>query len=322
MRSSTRPGRVWLAVAVGAAFLLCAAAPPATSDRGFDIGQLNAAVSAELRTSYALPAPAGRRVVVELKRRSPDGRWAFGGAVLLRLTVRGSDPVALLFLAHREAHGWRVGTQGSAPFAAMAVGAPDSVVHGDERRPFAATVRDADPARASRAYRSAGTGLALPWGLGQAWGGGQIHGDTGDSRPFNAIDFYGGDGNVRASASGLVYRFCTGSAWPMLEVVHGNGWTTGYYHLNAETSAPDGSTVYAGQYLGHVAMELPCGGETTGPHVHWTLWRAGTPVAVNGLTIGGWTFYEGPAAYGGYAMHGGTRVDSWNCCHLTNFGIT
>ena len=315
MRSGTRSGPVWLSVAAGMAVLFCAAAPAAPADRGLNTRELTSAVRHALY---------GRTVAVDIKRRSPDGRWAFGGGVLLRSTVAGAEPAGLLFLAHHEAHGWRVGLQGSAAFAAMAAGAPDSVVHGDERRPFAVTGPEGEDPRADRMSRSpeSGTGLALPWSRGQAWGGGQVHGDSGDSRPFNAIDFYGGDGNVRASATGLIYRFCTATAWPFLEVVHGNGWTTGYYHLNAETGAPDGSVVYAGQYLGHVGVELPCGGETTGPHVHWTLWWAGVPVAVNGLTIGGWTFYEGPAAYGGYAVHGGTRVDSWDCCHLYNFGIT
>ena len=303
MRTFASRRTVALIVASGLTAFLVTTGPPVIAAAGDGLAP---AVGARLRAWHA-GRVVGERLVVEPKRLSRDGRWAFGAGVD-DLLAAGAEPVGALFLAHREGGRWRVAVEGGGGFAALARVAPRTVVHPDERGLFAA-----------RATESS-TGLALPWAPGRAWGGGQVHGDAGASRPFNAIDFYGGDGKVRASAGGRLYRACTGSAWPMLIVVHDNGWATGYYHTRDQTTVPDGSIVAAGQYLGTIGVELPCGGETTGPHVHWTLWRNGNPVAVDGQTIGGWTFHEGSAPYGGWAEHAGVRVNAWDCCHLVNYG--
>jgi LasA protease len=315
-------GKSALAVAAGAAVAAVAVAGPVAGPGVGAFGgvadSFRTAVGAQTAAWYqrvgsaSATGPLGR-VVVERKRGSRDGRWVFGGAVAVP-GGSGGAPVPVLFLARWDGRAWRVGVQGSAAFAAAARDAPDAVVRPEERRSFAAR-----PAPTGRA-EGYGSGLALPWAAGHSWGGGQVHGNTGAPRPFNAIDFYGGDGRVRASASGRLYRFCTGTTWPMLFVVHDNGLTTGYYHLQDETDAPDGSWVSAGEYLGQVGMELPCGGFATRPHVHWTLWQAGNPVPVDGHTIGGWTWHEGASAYGGYAEHAGIRVNAGDCCHLRNYG--
>ncbi|WP_206681589.1 proprotein convertase P-domain-containing protein [Actinomadura sp. J1-007] len=78
-----------------------------------------------------------------------------------------------------------------------------------------------------------------------------------------------------------------------------------------------------GEYLGRIDTQLPCGGSANGDHTHWTLWSGsdgGTPVAVQGKTIGGWTWYEGASAYQGYAQRGTTRIYRDDCCRLINYG--
>ncbi|MFC6885619.1 proprotein convertase P-domain-containing protein [Actinomadura yumaensis] len=185
-----------------------------------------------------------------------------------------------------------------------------------ERAPFART--------AAARPLAADTGLSLPWKQGTGWGHWGVHGNSGQSRPYNSIDFFGGDGNVLASRAGTMYRHCTsGGRWPYITVMHDNGYTTGYYHLRDTTAKAGGSAVKLGEYLGRIDTQLPCGGSANGDHTHWTLWSGsdgGTPVAVQGKTIGGWTWYEGASAYQGYAQRGTTRIYRDDCCRLINYG--
>jgi murein DD-endopeptidase MepM/ murein hydrolase activator NlpD len=165
-------------------------------------------------------------------------------------------------------------------------------------------------------------GLSLPFQLrGSVWGTAGVHGDSGNSRPYNAIDFWGGDARVLASRDGMAYKFCTNSRWPYIKVVHDNGWTTGYYHMKNQPAVSNGQMVREGQFLGMTGVELPCGGRASGDHVHWTLWRSqgGAAEAVHNKTIGGWTWYEGNQPYSGYAERNGTRVYS-NQRGLVNYG--
>lgn len=55
-----------------------------------------------------------------------------------------------------------------------------------------------------------------------------------------------------------------------------------------------------------------------GPHVHFSLSKDGNDVSVNGMTIGGWQFFEGTSPYSGYAVRNQRRVSpqAW----LVNYG--
>ncbi|MFB9683616.1 M23 family metallopeptidase [Amycolatopsis plumensis] len=131
----------------------------------------------------------------------------------------------------------------------------------------------------------------------------------------NAIDFSPADGTVRL-------QHCSGGDW--VTVDHPGGWRTGYYHLEG-IRVTDGEHVEAGTVLGSTGNALPCGGSSTGAHVHFTLWtlpdaaagdwdgvafaRISTAVAaalgepVDGKTLGGWRFAAGPEQYSGTATH-------------------
>ncbi|WP_223772598.1 proprotein convertase P-domain-containing protein [Streptomyces sp. 135] len=292
-----------------------AALPPERELRQVVGDAMQDRLGAQARSGYGLAASAKLEILVEPQRWSANRGWTFGSSVFLIPRGVETAPVVSLFVARRTGSTWQVGLQGTPAFAALSHRAPSQVVKDAERAPFART--------ASPEPRAA-TGLSLPWQRNAGWAHWGVHGNSGASRPYNSIDFYGGDGNVRASRAGLMYRHCTsGGRWPHITVMHDNGYTTGYYHLRDTTGKPSGSAVAHGEYLGRIAEELPCGGSANGDHTHWTLWTGSdgnTPVAVRGKEIGGWTWYEGASPYQGYAERGSTRIHRNQCCDLINYG--
>lgn len=297
-----------------AAFLVptgaAAAAEPVPLERAVSDAVV-AAKAGEAVAAYGVSARAVPEPLVEPKR-SAGVDWVFGGSVFPIPDDVHADPVTSLFLAERDAGGsWRVALEGSGEFARLAAEAPAELfVDEGERASLAALPRAANGSPA----------LALPWREGQGgWRHSGVHGAAvGPGGVYNAVDFYGGDGLVRASAGGYLYRFCS-TENPYLQVRHPGGWTTGYYHQRELTNAPDGSWVDAYDVLGVIAEEVPCGGAANRPHVHWALLRDGEPVAVDGKTVGGWTWHAAPANYAGYAERGPRKLYGHECC-LTNHG--
>ncbi|MGH8880371.1 MAG: M23 family metallopeptidase, partial [Stackebrandtia sp.] len=263
------------------------------------------------RDAYGVSEKAPLSTLVETKRTSDDGSWAFGGAVVKVPDSSHAGPITALFFAQYTTDGWEVSLKGSEAFADDARQAPDDIIVDSGEREVLAATADPEP--------RAPTGLALPWQEGQGnwrhWG---VHGDSGTSYPYNSIDFYAGDGQVRSSAPGYLYRYC-GTSTPLIEVEHDNGWTTGYYHTWDQTTVADGSQVDAYDYIGMIGEQLPCGGRANGDHVHWTLWQGGNAVGVDGKQIGGWNWHESSQAYQGWAERNGTEIYNSDCC-LTNYG--
>jgi LasA protease len=165
--------------------------------------------------------------------------------------------------------------------------------------------------------------LALPFKAGQQVYSAGIHSDDGGTGVENAIDFSPADKTVRAPLAGTVHlQHCAGGDWVTID--HDGGWRTGYYHMEA-IKVTDGEHVEAGAELGSTGNALPCGGSSTGAHVHFTLWtlpdapaadwdgksfaEVSTTVAaasgepVDGKTIGGWRFTAGAEQYTGTATH-------------------
>jgi LasA protease len=177
----------------------------------------------------------------------------------------------------------------------------------------------AAPAVAADAFPA----LTLPFEAGQQVYSAGIHSDDGSTGVKNAIDFSPADGTVRAPLAGTVHlQHCAGGDW--VTVDHAGGWRTGYYHLEG-IRVTDGEHVEPGTVLGSTGNALPCGGSSTGAHVHFTLWtlpdaaagdwdgvafsRIATTVAaalgepVDGKTFGGWRFAAGAEQYSGTATH-------------------
>jgi murein DD-endopeptidase MepM/ murein hydrolase activator NlpD len=89
---------------------------------------------------------------------------------------------------------------------------------------------------------------------------------TRSAAMHTGLDFQSESGApVRATANGTV----TTAGWKggygkMVDVDHGNGYSTRYGHLSA-IEVKDGQTVRAGQIIGRVGST----GRSTGPHLHY-----------------------------------------------------
>nr|CEL19278.1 Protease lasA precursor [Kibdelosporangium sp. MJ126-NF4]CTQ94923.1 Protease lasA precursor (EC 3.4.24.-) [Kibdelosporangium sp. MJ126-NF4] len=167
----------------------------------------------------------------------------------------------------------------------------------------------------------------LPFKAGQYTYSAGIHSNNGSSGVQNALDLSPSDGLARAARKGVVrLQHCSGGDWVAID--HADGWRTGYYHLE-KIRVRDGQTVSAGTLLGNTGNALPCGGSSSGAHVHFTLWNlksnaraaADTPsnwsgmsyeevstrvaavygVKMDGKVFGGWKFAEGTKQYSGKA---------------------
>ncbi len=80
------------------------------------------------------------------------------------------------------------------------------------------------------------------------------------------LDFRGDTGEpIRATAAGkVVSAGWNGGYGKMVEVDHGNGFSTRYGHMS-EISVSVGQTVRIGQTLGKIGST----GRSTGPHLHY-----------------------------------------------------
>ncbi|RQR48087.1 LasA protease [Burkholderia sp. Bp9126] len=253
--------------------------------------------------------------VVEMVKSDDVAGWGFGTITRTVAESESGDPVTKFFLARRAGDKWVAGIEGSRVFDALLGAVPPTLLSVDERRHFAVK-----PARyASKLGAITQPGLALPWrqNAGWYWTGG-AHGWSGNSRPYNSLDFSGGDGRVLAPRDGYLYKSCERNGSAIVKLVHDNGYTTTYYHMVQLTSLNNGAHVRQGEYLGHIGNGLPCGGHTTGPHVHFSLSEGGNDIPMDGVTIGGWKFFQGPNPYSGYAVRNQRRVSpqAW----LVNYG--
>ncbi|MFE9247294.1 M23 family metallopeptidase [Nocardiopsis sp. NPDC006938] len=252
-------------------------------------------VLSERSTELSTLAAQDRDVRVDIREADHDS--AFGVAIVTAPEVEGEEPYAWLFAAEQDGNGWDVGLEGTEEFSQLLAGS--GLMDTEQRETVAAST---DPDQLSpMAY----TGVGLPFSIGTSMimtGG--PHGFSGGP-PYSSVDFAGGNGQARAARGGYAYSLCTG--WT--RVIHDNGYSTDYYHLEDYQWLP-GNNVGTGHYLGTQGNSLCAGGSTTGAHIHFALRgytdpnAAGWYVALNGRTLGGWTFVEG-ANYGGYAYRNG-----------------
>jgi LasA protease len=252
-------------------------------------------VLAERSTELSTLAAQDRDVRVDIREANDEA--AFGVAIVTAPEIEGEDPHAWLFAAELDGATWDIGLEGTEDFSQILA---DSALMDTEQRETVAASTDPDQL-SPMAY----TGVGLPFSIGTSMimtGG--PHGFSGGP-PYSSVDFAGGNGQARAARGGYAYSLCSG--WT--RVIHDNGYSTDYYHLEDYQWLP-GNDVGTGHYLGTQGNSLCAGGSTTGAHIHFSLRgytdpnAAGWYVALNGLTLGGWTFVEG-ANYGGYAYRDG-----------------
>jgi murein DD-endopeptidase MepM/ murein hydrolase activator NlpD len=95
------------------------------------------------------------------------------------------------------------------------------------------------------------------------------------ARLHKGIDFGAGWGSpIVAAADGQV----TGAGWAggygrQVRIAHAGGLATTYSHMS-QIVADEGSFVRRGQLIGYVGSS----GLSTGPHLHYEVYRSGTPV--------------------------------------------
>ncbi|HEY5803287.1 MAG TPA: hypothetical protein VIT90_06330 [Lysobacter sp.] len=165
----------------------------------------------------------------------------------------------------------------------------------EPRKARAASTRFA-PARAGAHAGEANFILEFPFPRGQTWNVGGAHTNTGSgSFPMSSLDMSQGggwgsnQGNVwvAASAAGQFKRHSSCFA----EVVHSGGWSTTYYHL-MNLRHRTGDSVPANAAIANPAntrsQALCDGGQSTGPHQHWTLKSNGSFHHLNGVYLSGY----------------------------------
>ena len=186
------------------------------------------------------------------------------------------------------------------------------------------------PVQFARAEISGQPSFALPYAKDASWSMNGPHTNTGSGGgKRNSVDFAGGDGKVRAAASGTVKSTSCG-----VLIDHGGGWHTSYYHLTGITVSAN-QKVSVGDHIGNIGNAVPCGGYSTAAHVHFAVWKfSGTysgsdaqAVAIDGLSIGGWTVRNGSGNYQGSWQRNSdghvkqVRSDGlFSCDCLTNYG--
>jgi murein DD-endopeptidase MepM/ murein hydrolase activator NlpD len=159
--------------------------------------------------------------------------------------------------------------------------------------------------------------LQFPFPQGAIWTYGGPHSWNGDSTPpFSSMDFFLRGGTCAAppfyyavsAAGGSAYHPSHYSCW--IEIDHGAGWTTSYYHL-LNTFSSGGVT--RNWTMGSIACQTCAGGYATGPHVHFSLKYNGSYISLQGVKLSGWTVHVGSVAYtSGYIERGGTTIDPYN----------
>lgn len=106
--------------------------------------------------------------------------------------------------------------------------------------------------------------------------GWRVHPVTGEQQSFHSgIDLAAGYGTpIYAARSGLVTT--SGYHWSFGNYVvinHGDGYSTLYAHMQ-ERACSEGDRVYQGEVIGYVGST----GESTGPHLHYTVYYNGETV--------------------------------------------
>lgn len=103
------------------------------------------------------------------------------------------------------------------------------------------------------------------------------HPITGERKQHNGIDIAAPAGTpIHAPASGVVASndFQKGGAGNYVTLRHDDGSESKYLHMQQRSPLEVGSRIEAGATIGRVGST----GSSTGPHLHYELWKDGAPV--------------------------------------------
>ncbi|WP_196140798.1 pre-peptidase C-terminal domain-containing protein [Aliikangiella sp. G2MR2-5] len=145
----------------------------------------------------------------------------------------------------------------------------------------------------------------MPFPVGESWTFGGAHTNTGSgSYPLSSLDlnnggYWGADLShifIAAAAPGrvIIHSSC------FMEVIHDDGWSTTYYHLSRIRVAHN-SNVTRGTKLANYAstrrQALCNGGQSSGPHVHFSLKKNGQFYHLNGIKFSEYQVHTGRNSY-------------------------
>lgn len=169
--------------------------------------------------------------------------------------------------------------------------------------------------------------LKLPWPAGDTWfftGG--PHGAWGSGSAWAALDFIPGKANmggcwdasdywVTAAAPGVVVRSDDGEVVVDLDGdgKETTGWNILYMHIASKDRVAVGTTLKAGDRIGHPSCE---GGFSTGTHLHMARKYNGEWVAAGGalpFTLSGWAARGASQEYDGSLVKGSDTKESCEC---------
>ena len=227
--------------------------------------------------------------------------WAAGSAMVYAVgDSEESSPYLFPFVAYWDQSQWQVAVEYAPNYAELLKAAPPAILSPVHLAGLAT------PGLAMPSQTLDAPQLGLPWALGETqYLTGGPHSDAAfkRQRPWSAIDFAGGSYHVRAAADGVVYLM---PGCPYVQINHGNGWQTGYYHLT-QIAVKNGQTITRGTLLGRQSLAATCGGQATGTHMHMTLRLNGQFQNWHGQAIGGWRIEEGASPYDGCLLRAGLK---------------
>ncbi|MCF2825951.1 MULTISPECIES: M23 family metallopeptidase [unclassified Pseudoalteromonas] len=155
----------------------------------------------------------------------------------------------------------------------------------------------------TQAVSAASFSMSFPWPSGYAWYSGGAHSNTGSGYPYSSLDFNNGSGGwgsntpwVQAAHGGTVTRYSACN----IRVTHSSGYSTQYYHMES-LQYNTGDVISAGAWLGRYADDkataLCQGGQSTGPHVHFSLLYNGGHISLHNWYISGYRIDVGNSNY-------------------------
>lgn len=164
--------------------------------------------------------------------------------------------------------------------------------------------------------------MQLPWPSGQGWYSGGAHSNTGSGYPYSSLDFNNGSGGwgsntpwVQAAHAGTVTRYSSCN----IRVTHSSGYATQYYHMDSlQYSSGDyvGQGAWLGRYANRYNQALCQGGQSSGPHVHFSLLQNGYFVSLQNKYLSGYRVDVGNSNYDDncnnfYFEKNGSRYCAW-----------
>jgi murein DD-endopeptidase MepM/ murein hydrolase activator NlpD len=170
----------------------------------------------------------------------------------------------------------------------------------------------------------------LPFEVGVSWiftGG--AHGSWDDGSAWGALDFappseqrgcVSNDNWVVAVDDGIIIRAANGAVVQDLDGdgVEQTGWVVLYMHIETRDRAAVGTTLKAGDRIGHPSCE---GGYSTGTHLHIARKYNGEWIPIFGgvpFIMDGWTAIDTGVLYNGYLEKGDQIIEPCECTEPEN----